>query len=62
MLDWVPARLHIVRVTRPKYAHRISNNLVQVAAPGTRDWAPRERADLAIDRLVSFMEKEGLSV
>jgi len=33
MLDWVPARLRVIRTTRPKYACRICNKVVQAAAP-----------------------------
>jgi transposase len=33
MLDWVPAQLRVVRITRPKYACRICNKVVQAAAP-----------------------------
>ncbi|HEY8006403.1 MAG TPA: IS66 family transposase zinc-finger binding domain-containing protein [Methylocella sp.] len=33
MLDWVPARLRVIRTTRPKYAGRVCNKVVQAAAP-----------------------------
>src|SRR5579883_460886 len=33
MLDWVPAQLQVLRVTRPKYACRICNKVAQAAAP-----------------------------
>ncbi len=33
MLDWVPAQLRVIRITRPKYACRICNKVVQAAAP-----------------------------
>jgi transposase len=33
MLDWVPARLRVIRTTRPKYACRVCNKVVQAAAP-----------------------------
>ena len=33
MLDWVPARLRVIRATRPKYACRVCNKVVQAAAP-----------------------------
>ncbi len=33
MLDWVPARLRVIRATRPKYACRVCNKMVQAAAP-----------------------------
>ncbi len=33
MLDWVPAQLRVVRITRPKYACRSCNKVVQAAAP-----------------------------
>jgi transposase len=33
MLDWVPAQLRVVRITRPKYASRNCNKVVQAAAP-----------------------------
>ncbi|WP_128931736.1 IS66 family transposase [Bradyrhizobium zhanjiangense] len=33
MLDWVPAQLRIVRITRPKYACRTCNKVVQATAP-----------------------------
>jgi len=33
MLDWVPAQLRVVRITRPKYACRTCNEVVQAAAP-----------------------------
>ena len=33
MLDWVPAQLRVMRITRPKYACRSCNKVVQAAAP-----------------------------
>lgn len=33
MLDWVLAQLRVVRITRPKYACRACNEVVQAAAP-----------------------------
>ena len=33
MLDWVPAQLRVVRITRPKYACRTCGTLTQTAAP-----------------------------
>ena len=33
MLDWVPAQLRVVRITRPKYACRACNKATQAAAP-----------------------------
>ena len=33
MLDWVPAQLRVVRITRPKYACRNCNKVLQAAAP-----------------------------
>jgi transposase len=33
MLDWVPAQLRVVRITRPKYACRACNKVVQASAP-----------------------------
>lgn len=33
MLDWVPAQLRVVRITRPKYACRACNKVMQAAAP-----------------------------
>jgi transposase len=33
MLDWVPAQLRVIRITRPKYACRTCNKVVQAAAP-----------------------------
>jgi transposase len=33
MLDWVPARLRVIRTTRPKYACRVCNKVVQASAP-----------------------------
>ncbi|MET3970641.1 IS66 family transposase [Bradyrhizobium sp. S3.9.1] len=33
MLDWVPAQLRVIRTTRPKYACRSCNKVMQVAAP-----------------------------
>jgi transposase len=33
MLDWVPAQLRVVRITRPKYACRSCNKVVQAPAP-----------------------------
>jgi len=33
MLDWVPASLRLLRVTRPKYACRACNSVVQAPAP-----------------------------
>jgi transposase len=33
MLDWVPAQLRVVRITRPKYACRACETIAQVAAP-----------------------------
>src|SRR5882762_2389143 len=33
MLDWVPAELRVIRITRPKYACRSCNKVVQAAAP-----------------------------
>ncbi|MFC5844288.1 IS66 family transposase, partial [Aminobacter ciceronei] len=33
MLDWVPAQLRVVRITRPKYACRVCETVAQVAAP-----------------------------
>jgi transposase len=33
MLDWVPATLKVIRITRPKYACRTCGTVTQVAAP-----------------------------
>jgi len=33
MLDWVPAQLRVVRISRPKYACRICSKVVQATAP-----------------------------
>ena len=33
MLDWVPATLKVIRITRPKYACRACGTVTQVAAP-----------------------------
>jgi transposase len=33
MLDWVPARLRVIRTIRPKYACRTCNRIVQAPAP-----------------------------
>ena len=33
MLDWVPAQLRVLRITRPKYACRTCNTVVQAPAP-----------------------------
>lgn len=33
MLDWVPAQLRVLRITRPKYACRTCKSVVQVPAP-----------------------------
>src|SRR5258707_4704988 len=33
MLDWVPAQLRVIRITRPKYACRSCNKVVQASAP-----------------------------
>jgi transposase len=33
MLDWVPAQLRVVRISRPKYACRVCNKVVQAPAP-----------------------------
>jgi transposase len=33
MLDWVPAQLRVIRTTRPKYACRTCNTVVQAQAP-----------------------------
>ena len=33
MLDWVPAQLRVVRISRPKYACRACNKFVQAPAP-----------------------------
>jgi zinc-finger binding domain of transposase IS66 len=33
MLDWVPAQLRVMRITRPKYACRSCNKVAQTAAP-----------------------------
>lgn len=33
MLDWVPAKLRVIRTTRPKYACRACGSLVQAPAP-----------------------------
>lgn len=33
MLDWVPAELRVVRITRPKYACRTCNTVAQASAP-----------------------------
>ena len=33
MLDWVPAQLRVIRITRPKYACRACEKVVQAAAP-----------------------------
>jgi transposase len=33
MLDWIPAQLRVVRITRPKYACRTCNKVMQAAAP-----------------------------
>jgi transposase len=33
MLDWVPAQLRVMRIAHPKYACRVCNKVVQVAAP-----------------------------
>ena len=32
-LDWVPARLRVIRTTRPKYACRACETIVQASAP-----------------------------
>jgi transposase len=33
VLDWVPVQLRVVHITRPRYACRICNKVVQAAAP-----------------------------
>ena len=33
MLDWVPAQLRVLRITRPKYACRACNRIVQAPSP-----------------------------
>ncbi len=33
MLDWVPAQLRVIRISRPKYACRACDTVVQAAAP-----------------------------
>jgi len=33
MLDWVPAQLRVLRITRPKYACRTCNRIVQAPSP-----------------------------
>ncbi|MFG1280403.1 IS66 family transposase, partial [Xanthobacter autotrophicus] len=33
MLDWVPAQLRVIRITRPKYACRLCESVVQAPAP-----------------------------
>lgn len=33
MLDWIPAQLRVIRTTRPKYACRICETVVQAPAP-----------------------------
>ncbi len=33
MLDWVPAELRVVRITRPKYACRACNKVIQARGP-----------------------------
>jgi transposase len=33
MLDWIPAQLRVIRTTRPKYACRTCETVVQVSAP-----------------------------
>jgi transposase len=33
MLDWVPAQLRVLRITRPKYACRVCETVAQAAAP-----------------------------
>lgn len=33
MLDWIPAQLRVVRISRPKYACRACNKVVQAPAP-----------------------------
>jgi transposase len=33
MLDWIPAQLRVIRITRPKYACRVCNMVAQAAAP-----------------------------
>ncbi|TPK78161.1 hypothetical protein FJ936_30360 [Mesorhizobium sp. B2-4-13] len=33
MLDWIPAQLRVIRTTRPKYACRTCETVVQVPAP-----------------------------
>lgn len=33
MLDWVPAQLRVIRITRPKYACRLCEKVVQASAP-----------------------------
>ncbi|MFG1352638.1 IS66 family transposase [Xanthobacter autotrophicus] len=33
MLDWVPAQLRVIRITRPKYACRVCETVVQAPAP-----------------------------
>jgi transposase len=33
ILDWVPAQLRVIRISRPKYARRVCNKVVQAAAP-----------------------------
>jgi transposase len=33
MLDWVPAQLRVLRITRPKYACRVCETIAQAAAP-----------------------------
>lgn len=33
MLDWIPAQLRVIRITRPKYACRLCEKVVQASAP-----------------------------
>ncbi|MFG1402051.1 IS66 family transposase zinc-finger binding domain-containing protein [Xanthobacter sp. V8C-5] len=33
MLDWVPAQLRVIRITRPKYACRVCESVTQAPAP-----------------------------
>ena len=46
MLDWTPAELRVVRITRPKYARRTCETVVQGAGAETADrrWLGDARA------------------
>ncbi|PWB83856.1 MAG: IS66 family transposase [Methylocystaceae bacterium] len=33
MLDWIPAQLRVIRITRPKYACRVCNTVARAVAP-----------------------------